>query len=166
MIQPSVHAPHEVAVRVEEREYDVFGADERMLELAMDLRGPRRAGRAFVAFTDWEVHWARTGDGPRVRFHAVVTLPRWRPPPFVGAELVERWARFHDALVVHERGHVDIGLAAARALAAELGDAPRNARDWASVTRAVVAPYLDAERRYDAQTKHGAAQGAVLRSIR
>src|SRR4051812_32993522 len=111
-------ASREVAVIVDERTYEVFGANERMLELAMDLRGPRRGGRVFVAFTDWETHWERTEDGLRVRFYAVVTLPLWRPPRFGSAELVDRWARFREAVAVHEKGHVEIGLAAARALAA------------------------------------------------
>jgi predicted secreted Zn-dependent protease len=154
-----------VAVTVHDRTYEVLGADERMLELAMELRGPQRGGRAFVAFTDWEVHWERTASGLGVRFHAVVTLPLWRPPRFCSAELVDRWARFRDAVAVHERGHVEIGLAAARALAA-VADAPPRPGEWSEVTRAIVAPYLDLERRYDAETQHGAAQGAILRPDR
>jgi hypothetical protein len=56
-----------------------------------------------------------------------------------------------------------IGLAAARALAAALAEAPSLPGAWDEVTGAVVAPYLDLERRYDAETRHGATQGAVLR---
>lgn len=155
-----------MAVTIDERTYEVFGADERMLELAMELRGPQRGGRAFVAFTDWEVHWERTVLEAGVRFHAVVTLPLWRPPRLGSTELLDRWERFRDAVAVHERGHVEIGLAAARALAATLADAPSHPGAWTEATRAVVAPYLDLERRYDAETHHGATQGAVLRSRR
>lgn len=156
----------DVAVTVDERTYEVFGADERMLELAMDLRGPRRGGRAFVAFTDWEAHWTLTDSGPRVRFHAVVTLPRWQPPRLDSTDLLDRWTRFRAAVAAHEQGHVDIGLAAARALSATLADAPPHPGAWADMAHAVVSPYLDLERRYDAETRHGATQGAVLGSRR
>lgn len=155
-----------MAATIDERTYEVFGADERMLELAMDLRGPRRGGCIFVAFTDWRVHWARTVDGPHVCFHAIVTLPVWQPPRRDSSELLDRWTRFRDAVAVHEKGHIEIGLAAAHALTTVLRTAPPRPDTWTDVVHAVVSPYLEMERRYDMETQHGVTQGAVLRPKR
>jgi predicted secreted Zn-dependent protease len=109
--------------------------------------------------------------GALVHVRATVHLPTWRPPRSADRALVARWERYTAALRRHEMGHVALAKAAGDAVLAGLAELPPGApaalvtRAAALVTRAAalaVERIRAAERAYDAETRHGAAQGAAL----
>ncbi len=95
---------------------------------------------------------------------AVVRLPHLRPPLGTSPALVERWNHYVDALRRHERGHVAIARAAARAVLEALSELPPSAPPpiVARAASAALAEIRAAERAYDVDTRHGASQGAVF----
>jgi predicted secreted Zn-dependent protease len=96
-----------------------------------------------------------------------VRLPRWTPAQGAPAELQQKWARYIAALEVHEAGHLQTGRdfeanfrrTASGMTAADcgsLGTALRSQFD--SMLKQANTRDLD----YDAQTRHGATQGAYF----
>jgi predicted secreted Zn-dependent protease len=88
--------------------------------------------------------------------------------PYDNQALVDRWRRYLDALCGCEGGHRDNGLRAASEIAellphlpaaptCELADEAANA-----AARLVVERYRAQDEQYDADTRHGAGQGAVF----
>lgn len=97
-----------------------------------------------------------------------VRLPRWSPSAGASRELSARWDRYMDALRVHENGHLQTGRdlessfksAAAGIMTADCGalDAALRA-SFDSLLRQA----NQRDKDYDAQTGHGATQGAVFK---
>jgi predicted secreted Zn-dependent protease len=142
----------------------------------LDALGPRRGGRAFGAYTDWQVAWRyaieTTPGGVRVGevsvdVRAAVVVPRWRPPRSAPAELAAQWSRYVAAIELHEQGHVDLAVAAGRAVLVGLEglptfagpDALRRAAD--ALAEAEVEQVRARERAYDDASRHGASQGVA-----
>jgi len=113
---------------------------------------------------------------PRVELWIEVTLPRWvgaSLPPRRGLArlfqraLLRRWARYLEALTTHEEGHVEIGRRVAADLHRDLSSLPiqdcsqLDARVEA-LGRAAVDRLRAEHVRYDADTRHGLATGAVF----
>lgn len=157
-----------VSERVEHYLLDAATPDELRRQLAE--RGPMGRGRTVAAITRHALsvqYWRRqVGDvceayGIRVEMDITMRLPRWRlrqaPPP----ALAEQWHRLEHGLRMHEQGHRDNGIDAARALDARLrgiGHAPdcgilKSAFDAA---RREVRQALQArEDAFDRETDHG-----------
>ena len=96
-----------------------------------------------------------------------VRMPRWTPPPGASQDLVRRWERYLDALRVHEAGHLQVGRdfeSNFKRAAVAMSTADCGA--LASALRARFDSLLEQSRQrdldYDAQTRHGATQGAVF----
>ncbi len=127
--------------------------------------------------TDWSLSYqykSRTvpggcrADPLETRLQLKVRLPRWRGASGASPDLASRWSRYLSALEVHEAGHVQTGRdfeASFRRAAASL-----TAPDCGSLDAALRAQFQsmlkqanarDAD--YDAQTRHGATQGAYYR---
>jgi predicted secreted Zn-dependent protease len=97
-----------------------------------------------------------------------VKLPRWSQTAGTSSELAGRWDRYLDALRVHENGHLQTGRdlennfkrAASGIVTAECG-----ALDAALRTSfdSLLRQANQRDKDYDAQTGHGATQGAVFR---
>jgi predicted secreted Zn-dependent protease len=164
-----------VAVRAEA--YAVAGSTAAHLREAVALLGPRRGGARFAAYTDWTLAWSYApaavagGVGPvspRIEVAVTCTLPRWRPPRSAAAALVEAWSACLAAAVQHERGHVDLAIAAGCAALDALRAVPPRAGEGAldAAVRACVAGVIEdfrrQEARYDEATGHGEAQGVRL----
>jgi predicted secreted Zn-dependent protease len=160
-----------VTIHVREAPFAITGSTEHELRLALSILGPLRDGARYAAFTDWEVTYCvRPPEAPTMRPQvdvgalAVVRLPLLRPPRTTPPALVERWSQYVDALRRHERGHVAIARAAVIAVRHALADLPPGAPPPV-VQRAAsfaLAEIHAAERAYDADTRHGATQGAVF----
>jgi predicted secreted Zn-dependent protease len=169
--------PPGLHVAVCTRSYAVAGATAAQLREAVALLGPRRGGARFAAYTDWTVAWSYAAavtergvrpDAVRVDVAVTCTLPRWRPPRGAAPALVEAWGAYLAAAGRHERGHVELAVAAGcaaldalRATPACPGATPLDATARGRV-EVVIERFRRREARYDEATGHGEAQGVRL----
>ena len=98
----------------------------------------------------------------------VFTLPRWANAEAAAPEVLQRWHGYYRALRLHEDGHRDNGIEAAREIERSLRDLPA-AEACAAIDQSaslaakdILRKYNARDRDYDAQTRHGATQGATL----
>lgn len=104
-----------------------------------------------------------------LRAKVQITLPFWRMPEDAPAELREQWMDYLRALYTHEEGHLEImrrALAEMEQRFADLGAYPtanQLRRAIAQVRASVLEQARRQEAEYDARTRHGITQGAVLR---
>jgi predicted secreted Zn-dependent protease len=161
----------EKATAVRLQYFDVEGTDHASLLAALKARGHFH-GRA-----DWKLSYrlqpravadACAAGDISTTLDLAVTLPRWRPPAGVSADLVTRWERYVAALREHEDGHLQHGREFEREF--RKAAATLSARDCAALDRAVravfnemLARYQDRDKLYDERTGHGRTQGAVFR---
>jgi predicted secreted Zn-dependent protease len=107
-------------------------------------------------------------DSVATKLDLKVRLPRWSPPAGASPDLSTRWERYMDALRVHENGHLQTGRdlesnfkrAASGIVTADcgaLGTALRASFD------SLLRQANQRDKDYDAQTGHGATQGAVFK---
>ncbi|MDP1825862.1 MAG: DUF922 domain-containing protein [Archangium sp.] len=153
--------------------YDIEGDTEAELRAQLDARGPE----GHDAYTAWHVTWKfpflQTEEGcttgpvtTAVRVN--VTLPRWKAPADERDPLVRRWRRYLDALKEHESGHRETGFRAATDITETLPALPpkptcEEAEEAANAAaREVLERYRAGDLTYDAETRHGATQGAVF----
>lgn len=158
--------------------YRIHAGSLEQLKWQLDLRGGRDpSGRKINAATSWYVEWnypyqkgaGGCATGPVKTTVTVVTqLPKWNPPPNVGPDLIAKWERYLAKLEEHEKGHRDIALKAARAVAQSLQSlAPQSSceemeRVADAEGKRILNMARDTERTYDETTDHGAKQGARL----
>jgi predicted secreted Zn-dependent protease len=157
--------------------YDVHGKTLEELRRGLGENGPLQDGRRYHAHTRWNVTWTYRG-APRgagcefawfnVAVDGVMTLPRWTPPSDAPRELIERWANYETALRMHEAGHFEHGLRAAREIE-ELGKSFLTTTDCRAIdsefhprAMQVIQTYNERDMAYDRDTGHGASQGAEL----
>ncbi|MFY2764718.1 DUF922 domain-containing protein [Arenimonas sp. MALMAid1274] len=107
-------------------------------------------------------------ENVRVTLSITIHLPRWSPPRTPAPFLQERWDRMITGLTVHEEGHRDNAIAAARELHRALM-ALGESRNCLALERAARRASFQAQlrfrlrdRHYDRQTRHGETQGSVL----
>lgn len=161
-------AAPEVAIR--EEHYVVSGSSPS--EIRKELNRLRPKGRD--GYTSWHVAWrfhymAQTGT---CRMTSVVTsvtvtrtLPRWDEPAGASAATRAAWARYRQALSLHEDGHRDIGVSAANEIDTALrGMTAASCAQLAQRANETGYRMLDEararEREYDRSTNYGATQGA------
>lgn len=162
----------DLAYRVEERSYPVRG--RTIQELAAQANQAQDGWTAYANWrTDWQFWWLDSGTScdlteGEVELQARITYPEWRAPAGVGRGVVARWERFMDNLTIHELGHITIALQGADAID-EMFDGGLTAATCAEVERSAdrAATRLHdrferVNRRYDASTDHGVAQGTSL----
>jgi len=173
LLPPSVW-PRDTAIHW----YDIEGDTEAELRAQLDARGPEDTnGQRHDAYTAWHVTWRfpfsqneeGCTTGPvTTDVHFNVTLPRWRGPADENDPLVKRWRRYLDALKEHESGHRETGFRAATDIADTLPGLPpkatcEEAEEAANgAAREVLERYHVVDTDYDAETRHGATQGAVF----
>lgn len=154
--------------------YTVTGDTE--FEILASLRAQAKAsGKEYFAEVHsalrWHAEYTTPGAGgcrmARLAIQAVTrtTLPHWTPSPRAPAALRRKWQAFIAAGRVHEKGHHDNAVRAAR----ETGEALRGLRaeDCPALTReaqrqvdAIEQRYKAINEEYDRQTGHGKTQGA------
>ncbi len=164
-----------VAVHAREVYYDISGSTAEDLWKAMRALGPQSGGRRVFGYHSWNVRWNfryAPGGGEcrmkdvQVELTSTITLPRWRPPAVAPDGLVAQWDAFVAALTLHEQGHRDLSLAAAREIERALrrlrhaGCAALDAQANALANR-ILGQYRERDRRYDAETGSGRTQGAI-----
>lgn len=160
----------EVVVNERTEHYPLDGATAEDLRHQLAQRGPMGRGRSVAALTRHALsvqYWRRqTGDvceayGIRVEMDITMHLPRWRPRQAPVPALAEQWRRLEDGLRIHELGHRDNGIEAARELDARLrgiGEAPDcgTLKATFDAARREVRQALQArEDAFDRETDHG-----------
>ena len=167
---PSVSGSTEVVY------YDIHGRTDRELVADMRRLGPKTAaGGIFFGETQSPMRWQYrirpdamqcTLYAVTVRVSSQITLPRWTPPADTVPGLYARWQAFLAALQVHEIGHKDLSGRAAAEIIHELNALNTSCstltNDVQRITERIVAQLRDDQVRYDAETHHGATQGAVF----
>jgi predicted secreted Zn-dependent protease len=156
--------------------YDVHGATARELVAQMRQLGPKtETGASFFGETQSPMRWqwstrsngqSCTANGVSVYIRSEITLPRWMPPPDAPPALVEQWKQFLAALETHEIGHKDISARAARDVLTAVRRLDTMCSSFSAeakrVTDGIVARLKVEQTTYDAQTRHGATQGATF----
>ena len=156
--------------------YDIHGRTDRELVADMRRLGPKTAaGGIFFGETESPMRWqyrTRPDAGQctlyavTVRVSSQITLPRWMPPVDTVPGLYYRWQTFLAALQVHEIGHKDLSGHAAAEIIRQLNALNTScstlSHDVQRITDGIVAQLRDDQVRYDAETRHGATQGAVF----
>ena len=147
--------------------YDLTGTSVAQLRASMDAQGPvDSSGRRNDAFTTWNIDWTwpLTGEGVCILSGATitdtitVTFPRWLPPAGAPASLITRWNTYESALVTHESGHVSFVVTTSADVLAAIKGATCDTAEAAA--QAVVTRIRQHDVDYDAETDHGATQGA------
>jgi len=126
-----------------------------------------------TARTDWYLSYTYrtrsassgcTVESVSTKLDLKVRMPRWTAPSNASADLVRRWDRYLDALRVHEAGHLQTG----RDFESNFRRATSSMSADCAALGSAVRPRFDSlleqarqrDRDYDAQTRHGATQGA------
>ena len=153
--------------------YDVQGRTYAELRAGMRRLGPNVNGRSFVGETRSPMSWSwrtesTTGGSCtlrdiRMRVNAQILLPRWTPPTDADSNVVTEWKRFIAALEAHEAGHKDISARAGRDLKDGLrgltGPCSQVSMRANDIARRIIDAASQAQKRYDAETRHGLTQG-------
>ncbi len=171
---PATVWPNDTQVRW----YDVEGDTEAQLRAALDSHGPQTPdGARHDAYTAWHVTWRfpfsqsteGCATGPvSTAVRVTITLPRWRGYADEGDVMMQRWRHYLEALEAHESGHRETGFRAATDINEALPSLPprptcEEAEEAANTAaRALLEHYRARDTDYDAETHHGATQGAVF----
>ena len=158
--------------------YDVQGDTLQELRASLNAHGPvGKDGVRHHGHVDWYVGWnfdyAPRGAGcrlgkVRMEVRATMVLPRWTGADTAPASLQQEWARYSQALRVHEDGHAAHADQAAediqRRFAAVGGGmrCPQLGEELNRIGKAVLDEYAARDKQYDEITEHGATQGARL----
>jgi predicted secreted Zn-dependent protease len=158
--------------------YEINGATPGDLRAQMNQFGPTDSnGRRFDGRTDWYINWhyayeASSSDckiaNAEVDVKITFTLPHWNQPGNISPALVEKWNKYMAALQKHEDGHKDNAvssgqeiLQAFKALPA-YPDCDQVKQNVSATGQRIIKQANQKDLDYDAQTKHGATQGATF----
>lgn len=158
--------------------YDINGATPGDLRAQMNRLGPTDSnGRRFDARTDWYINWHYSYEANNseckistveVDVAVTFTLPHWNQPNNIAPALVEKWDKYMAALQKHENGHQDNALTSGQeilqAFKALPGypDCDRVRQNLSATGQRIIKQANQKDLDYDAQTKHGATQGATF----
>jgi predicted secreted Zn-dependent protease len=149
--------------------YQIYGTTETELRSEMDQKGPvAYDGFKGDALTAWDFRWKWSGYGTSVcnlskaktYNHITLTLPLWDPPDSADPQLVAKWTRYFNALVIHEKGHVDRAMTHYEGLLPAIQNATCDTAEQAA--EQVVIDLRAVDHNYDIETGHGASQGAIF----
>lgn len=144
--------------------YTVEGANEDEIRAGIDDLRPGD----YDAQTDWQFEWfvpddgygSCNLDGVTVDYAITVIFPQWTPPAQATAALIEQWNDYIDALAVHESGHVERVVPNIPELYEAIKESSCDSFDAAAQEWLDAIDQINSE--YDADTDHGATQGAVF----
>lgn len=157
--------------------YQVYGTTPTEVRTQLNECGAKSGGEGYDAYTSYYINWAYNyqpiAGGCLVKDVAVGAkidffYPKWEDPGNAQAGLKENWQRYMNNLETHENGHKDIALAGAQAILDALVSLPTystcdEAQSTANSTAQGIFNDYDARQEaYDAETNHGATQGATF----
>jgi len=129
------------------------------------------------SITNWKMKWnyghhhsveTCTTDSFTVTVDVVFSLPKWVPNGQAPAELVKKWNNYMEKLLLHERGHRDRAVEAAKKLTQAVSElSPADTctaldHEIETLIQAHKDKLLKEQEEYDQITRHGATQGAVF----
>ena len=159
--------------------YGVTGSTLREIRQSLDRSRPHVGSTQHDGMTVWSIDWNlsvfRRGNTCRLRSFAIrtkaaITLPFWAMPTNAPADLTKAWGDYSAALGEHELGHVKFAKAAAteiRHRVRTIGprtDCEALTKEINELAGGILQDYRQKEKEYDERTRHGAAQGAILRA--
>ncbi|HLO28026.1 MAG TPA: DUF922 domain-containing protein [Anaerolineales bacterium] len=151
--------------------YDITGATASELRQSMNKlrpRDPYDGDKPVDSYTGWYIAWNWPGYGTEdcdlsaaaVTYSINVTMPRWKTPANASPQLIAKWEKYVQTLVLHEKGHVDNIVSHYLSVKTAIQNAT------CSTAEAEAQKALDLLRKfdsnYDSTTKHGQTQGAVF----
>lgn len=168
----------QTAEQIQYVRYEVTGADARALRRNLNQKTPVNiGGKRFDAKTDWNVSWRyqfETADGlcrigaTSTQVTSIITMPAWRNESAAPVTDAGRWNQYIESLTIHEEGHHRNALAAAEQIEKALPNLPPqpDCKQAGAAAEAKGHAVMDEIRvidaRYDAETRHGATQGAYF----
>lgn len=147
--------------------YEIDGDSEDVLRDQLNHLAPVGLdGYPGDAVTNWYIRWNWPGYGTAdcdlsqatASYEIEVVFPRWTPPQDASPELVAKWNAYVHALAEHEQGHVDYVVVHYLDVLEAIQGAGCLTADGAA--QAALEPIRQHDRDYDAETDHGATQGA------
>ena len=147
--------------------YDISGNTENELRQQLDKLSPRGYDNfKGDATTNWRINWTWDGYGnsncdltsAEVTYSIEVTMPRWESPQDASPELITKWNNYIQALTEHEKGHVDFVVENYMSVETAIKNATCDTAE--SAAQAALLPIRQYDIDYDAETNHGATQGA------
>ena len=155
--------------------YPVAGSDAQSIAMSVNGGGAVAGRDQFIGYHAWRISWkveprALSGECGIVQatvfLDSRITLPEWVPTPDADSVLQAQWSEFFLALKEHEAGHQLLVMGGAERVRRALLEvrAPRCEQIVAradSAGQVVLASIREEDARYDAETRHGATQGAI-----
>ncbi len=157
--------------------YTVTGVTIPELRQSLRQNRPWKERSQHDAMTEWRVNWqymvTPMASGCRcssftTQTAITITMPRWMAPTNALETTRKIWQQYITALGGHEAGHGAIAVAAAAELnkrVGSLGEATECdglKRKIEALCPRVIEEFRARDKTYDATTRHGATQGAVL----
>jgi predicted secreted Zn-dependent protease len=144
--------------------YKIQGSTETDLAKEIQSKGPE----GYAGYTNWYIRWGWPGFDHEecdlskawITTKVSLTMPSWVPPSDAPEDLVRNWARFSQALNVHEQGHVDNVVKALPLLQSAIQNSDCITAD--SAANHVLDKLRGWDVQYDDNTDHGRTQGAVF----
>jgi predicted secreted Zn-dependent protease len=157
--------------------YDVAGSTPQDLRKKLDLLGPFDGveRKRYDGVTKWYVNWryqySNTGPGCGIAsattdVKVTITMPRLKADVPTPTELRQSFETYLANLLVHEKGHGKIGIDIARRIEDGIAKLPaeptcnRMGEVANEFGRKLIKEANQQDIDYDAQTRHGATQGA------
>ena len=157
--------------------YIIYPQNPADLRQALEMASPVFfEGKTYFGYTDsrigWYLHWYASQQdcrptGADITVEITTTLPKLSAS-VTDKETSAKFNRFLQALILHESGHRDIAMDAARQIEHDLTQLMPRAKcaDLAREAELMVQKILDAHdrigREYDERTRYGATQGALI----
>jgi predicted secreted Zn-dependent protease len=166
------------AVDAKKNYYMVSGRTADEIRSSLNSKTPvHKGGKNFDAKTDWFVkwnyRWNDSGDScvitnvtTRVDIHYI--LPKLRSIDDISGSLRIKWEDYWRALWLHEKGHGDFGLRAARKIEKSLinlearSSCKKLGQDANLLANQIIEKIARLEKEYDINTNHGLDDGAVF----
>jgi predicted secreted Zn-dependent protease len=144
--------------------YIVEGANEDEMRAYMNAVRPGD----YDALTEWQFQWfvpddgngSCNLDGVTVEYTITVIFPQWTPSAEATAALIQKWNGYIDALALHESGHVERVVPHVPDLVNDIKASTCESFNEAGQAWLNDIDQLNSD--YDAETNHGATQGAVF----
>jgi predicted secreted Zn-dependent protease len=168
--------PPGVVGSTEVASYDIHGRTAQELVAEMRKLGPKTAaGGVYFGETTSPMRWTwkTRSSGVNCELASIqvfvrseITLPRWTPPADTVPGLLAQWKEFLAGLETHEIGHKNISGRAARDILSKLQSlntfCSSVSAEAKRLTDGIVSASQMEQVKYDADTRHGATQGAVF----
>jgi len=159
------------------RTYKVPGTTVDEIDRNLDALRVNAGHGDFNAQTKWDLRWSMRyrQEGPvcgltavTLEYYAVVTLPALVNEASLPPGDLERWYRFADAIEAHEMAHVEREIAGAEGLRQSLISLPPQPDCQTMAARVsemgehAKESIRHADQAFDAETEHGAREGATF----